>query len=117
MSPDRFGHWPPHPLDYQSRLRLRRQPIAAPRRDLERSMTTVLRDTAGTVVILCLTVAVPCVVFTGVGLWFDDESAIDSAWTAVLCAAGAAVAAVPALMCHRRLALRRPRPSAAGQWN
>ena len=106
---------PPVRLDYQSRLRHRPPPPVRRAVDPRAAVVLVTAATATTLVVGCLTVAVPCLVFAGVGLWFDDASTLDAAWTAGSCLTAAAVAAVPAVVCHRRLARRSLRGWAA--WN
>ncbi len=118
MGAERFDRWDAFPvrLDYQSRLPAGVWTAAHPRRRGDQPVTTAVRATATTLVIGCLAVAVPCVVFAGVGWWFNDISTVDAAWVAVGAAAGAAVAAVPAVACHRRIVQRRPGRRGA-TWN
>jgi len=108
MGPEHMDRWgePPVPLWYYGRFG------HGPARRVRRAMdpvgtaVRVTAATAATVVFGCLAVAVPCLVFAGVGLWFDDVSTADAAWVAADCGLAAAVAAVPAVVCHRRLAHR-----------
>ena len=116
MGAGRFDDWDsvPIPLAYRSRVRPP-WPAGWPHRRVV-PVTAAVRATAVTVVAGCLMVAVPCLVFAGVGLWFDDLSAVDAAWTAASCGTAAAVAAVPAVVCHRRIARRLTAGSMAA-WN
>ncbi len=114
MEPTRPDWWLA-PLDYQSRLRLpgirRHRPPVDPARAAVRAAAAA----ATAVVAGCLAMAVPCGVFAGVGLWFDDASTADAARAAAGYGLAAAVAAVPAVLCHRSLARRGGPPSA--EWN
>ncbi len=114
MGPDRHDRWPVPParLDFGRGAVYRRPP------DPLRTAVRVTAASAAAVVLACLAVAVPCGVFAAVGVWFDDISTADAAQTAVGFGAAAAAAAVPAVLCHRRLARGRPHPGlAAAPWN
>jgi hypothetical protein len=113
---DRWGGRPV-PSWYPSRFRHRPAPPVHRRAaDPFGAAVRVTAATATTVVFGCLTVAVPCLVFAGVGLWFDDVSTTDAAWLAADCGLAAVVAAVPAVVCHRRLA-HRAGCGPIGSWN
>ena len=100
-------------------VRPRRSARTGPGRSLPpapvRAAVRVTGATAATVVLGCLTIAVPCFVSAVVGLCYADASTADAARWAAGCGGAAAVAAVPALVCHRLG--RRPMPAGDPRWN